>query len=237
VKQALAAKDDDGLAKIVQAMGEPAYRGKQLRRWIWKRLVSDFSCMTDLPLSFREHLAGQFMVTSLSLQEILVSPEDEAHKYGYVLSDGESVESVAISYRYGISACLSSQVGCAIGCCFCASGLHGFRRDLTAEEILGQWLLMGEDLGRRGKSMTHVVLMGVGEPLANLDHVLCALRFLHDPERGDISYRRMAMSTAGLVPGIHRLKEEGLPVTLVSPGAGHSCGQGLRGDHWASGDF
>ncbi|MBQ2307293.1 MAG: 23S rRNA (adenine(2503)-C(2))-methyltransferase RlmN [Clostridia bacterium] len=187
----------------------PDYRVRQLEKWL-ARGVS-FDEMTDLPAELRRTLSETYGDGVLRTVGKLVSAVDGTVKYLFDLGDGNLIESVLMKYKYGYSACVSTQAGCKMGCTFCASAKAGFGRDLTAGEIAGQIKAMERDAGVK---VGHVVMMGVGEPLDNFDNVLAFMHIAHDPEGLNISYRKMSLSTCGLIPGIKRLMEEDLPITL-----------------------
>ena len=203
------------LAAQLAPWGEPAYRGRQIFAWFHRRGVTRFSAMTDLPRDLRERLEalGDPMVPQV--RRLQVDPEDGTRKYLLELDDGQLIETVLMRHRYGLSLCVSSQVGCAMGCRFCASTLGGLVRNLTAAEMAGQLLVVNRDLAERGERVSHLVIMGIGEPLQNLDATLRFLRVAHHPQGAGISYRHMTVSTSGLVPKIRQLAREGLPITLA----------------------
>lgn len=197
------------LQRIAQEQGEPAYRGKQLAAWLYQRSAESFDAMSDIPRSFRERLASAFRI-ELPAVAHRDAASDGTVKYLTALEDGERVECVLLPYPDRVSVCLSTQVGCPAGCAFCATAQGGLARNLTAGEIVGQFLRMQSESERR---VSHVVYMGMGEPLWNYDAVLHSVRILGG-EIG-LSFRNMTLSTVGVVPGILRLAEEGLPVTLA----------------------
>ncbi len=213
------------------ALGQPAYRARQLCAWIYPRGETRWEAMTDLPAQLRELLAASFRLSWPETRRTLVS-DDGTVKYLLGLDDGDTVEAVRLLYRYGPAFCLSTQVGCGMGCVFCASGAGGLARNLTAGEILGQAQRLRADLGMttgaagaggRGGATGpagavgpsfHVVLMGSGEPLANFDATLRFIEILHAPWGLAQSHRHVTLSTCGLVPQIRRLATLGLPVNL-----------------------
>ena len=199
----------EALTQALEPLGLPPYRVRQIEKWL--RLGAPFSEMTDLPAALRERLAAEYSDGTLKIAGKLTSGVDGTAKYLFDLGDGNLIESVLMNYKYGYSACVSTQAGCKMGCSFCASAKIPFGRDLSAGEIAGQIKAMNRDAG---VSIGHVVMMGVGEPLDNFDNVLGFMREAHRPEGLNISYRKMSLSTCGLVPGIMRLMEEDLPVTL-----------------------
>ena len=200
----------DELRLKITELGLPAYRAKQIYEWL-TRGCRDFSEMSNLPKNLRETLASEFSLVAPVLLRKQVSKDDGTEKYLWDLADGNSVETVFMRYRYGNSVCISSQVGCRQGCCFCASTIGGLVRNLTAGEMLDEVLFTEKEAGDR---ISNIVLMGIGEPMDNLDNVL---RFLHNvssPEGRNIGLRHITVSTCGLPDGIDRLAEENLPITL-----------------------
>lgn len=202
--------DDLGSAMIER--GLPAYRGRQVASWVYGRLATSYEAMTDLPTELRRRLD-----TDLPLgmgEEIARQDAAGGVVKGLLrLGKGASAECVLLPYRFGVSACLSSQVGCRQGCLFCATGASGFTRSLSRGEIMAQFLYL--ERAARPRRIGRVVMMGAGEPLDNYDEVLSFLRTLHDPRSFGISYRRMTVSTVGLVPKMRRLADEGLPLGLA----------------------
>ena len=201
---------DEEIGSALADLGLPKYRTTQICGWV-RRGIKDFSEMTDIPKGLRSTLSERFFLTSVATVRRLVSAIDGTVKYLYRLFDGEYVESVFMRYRHGCTVCISTQVGCRMGCKFCASGLNGKSRDLTASEMLAQVEEAARDNGER---ISNVVMMGMGEPLDNYDN---SVRFLHlvGDERGTgIGMRHISLSTSGVVSGIYRLAEEGLPITL-----------------------
>ncbi len=196
-------------ARITE-MGYPAFRGKQIADWLNKGCASPDD-MTNLPLALREELKQRFYIPGVTILEKWQSRLDETTKYLFQLSDGETVESVLMSYRHGWSQCLSTQVGCRMGCSFCATGMGGLSRNLTAAEMIAQIESAQRD---RGIRVSSVVLMGMGEPLDNYDNVLRFLRMLSEPDGVHIGMRHVSLSTCGLVDQIYRLMEENLQLTL-----------------------
>ncbi len=190
--------------------GYPAFRGKQIADWLNKGCTS-LDEMTNLPLALREELKQHFYIPGVTILEKWQSKLDETTKYLFELSDGETVESVLMSYHHGWSQCLSTQVGCRMGCSFCATGMGGLSRNLTAAEMIAQIETAQRD---RGIRVSSVVLMGMGEPLDNYDQVLRFLRMLSEPDGVHIGMRHVSLSTCGLVDQIYRLMEENLQLTL-----------------------
>lgn len=206
--------DGPELAQFLKGMGESAFRGKQLRGWLNRGV--DFHEMTNLPAALREKLAEAATANPVKIIEAHRSAIDETEKFLYLLGDGNIVEGVLMRYRHGDTLCLSTQVGCKMGCKFCASTLGGCVRSLTPGEMLGQVVAANAhakaaDPARR---VHNVVLMGSGEPLDNYENVVKFLRLLNDPEGLNVSLRNVSLSTCGLVPQMERFAEEKLPVTL-----------------------
>ena len=200
------------LTAEVTAAGEKAFRAKQLYQWMHEKLAADFDEMTNLPKSFREKLAADYIWTSLETVDVRISGVDGTRKYLFCLEDGNVIESVLMRYKHGNSVCVSSQKGCRMGCRFCASTLNGLARNLRASEILEQVYRIQRDTGER---VSNVVVMGSGEPMDNYENVVRFIRLLSAPEGLNISQRNITVSTCGLVPQIYRLAEEGLQITLA----------------------
>lgn len=191
--------------------GLPAFRGKQIFKWIHQG--ADFDGMTNLPLSLREQLRGMAVAQPVRIIEERRSRLDETVKFLFGLQDGNCVEGVLMSYHHGHTLCISTQVGCRMGCTFCASTLEGCVRSLTPGEMLGEVLCANRYLGDKGR-VHNIVLMGSGEPLDNYDNVMKFLRLLREPDGVQIGLRNVSLSTCGIVPKMYDLAEEDLPVTL-----------------------
>ena len=198
------------LAALLAELGQPQYRARQLAQWLYARGARSFAEMTDLPAALRDRLAER---AAVGRSEVLLRREsrDGTAKLLLRFADGKEIETVVLPYEGRTSVCISSQVGCPVGCVFCATATMGFSRNLTAGEMVDQVLAAREHspVGR----LSHVVVMGMGEPLLNYENLVAALRLLH--EEVGLSYRHLTISTVGHVPGILRLAEEGLPVTLA----------------------
>ncbi len=194
----------------MSAMGESPFRGKQVFEWL-SRGVWDFSEMRNLPAALREGLAQRFFLAPPEVLRKQVSGADGTVKYLWRLADGNAVESVVMRYSYGNTVCISSQVGCRQGCVFCASTGLGFKRNLTAGEMLGEVLFSQID---SGLPISGVVLMGIGEPLENYANVMRFLKLVNHPKGMNIGMRHISLSTCGLVPEIRQLAEENLQLTL-----------------------
>jgi 23S rRNA (adenine2503-C2)-methyltransferase len=215
----------DGLEALVSELEQPRYRADQIHAWL-VRGVDDPEQMTDLPKELRGHLGQRFAPARPELVAHRVADDGHTHKLLLSFPDGESIETVLMLYPRRATVCISTQAGCALGCPFCATGQAGFRRQLTPGEIVRQVVVADAAL-RSGiiadealpagapDHVTNVVYMGMGEPLANLPATLASVRWLHDPDGFDLSARSITVSTVGLVPGIRRLAELGLPVTLA----------------------
>jgi len=230
----------DELGRMFQEMGYRAFRGRQLFKWLHSG-VSDFHDMTTLPKDLRTALEAEAQIPALTTVEIKESGEDGTRKYLFHLEDGNSVESVLMRYRYGNSACLSTQVGCKMGCAFCASTIGGLVRNLTAGEMVAQVLEINRDLLKTNRglqttdtdlmranrdvteaggekppdSVSHVVLMGMGEPLDNYRQVIRFLELVNHPDGLNVGMRRITLSTSGLIPEIRNLASRKLQITLA----------------------
>lgn len=198
------------LEAALAGMGQPRYRAGQLFSWLQKGAVS-FDEMTDLPAALRAALAEQGWLANAEVAARYESKLDETVKYVFRLNDGELIESVLMQYHYGLSLCVSTQVGCRMGCSFCASTVDGLTRSLTASEILAQIQAASRD---RGVRVSHVVLMGMGEPFDNFDAVVRFLELVGAPEGLNIGARHISLSTCGRVDGIRRFMALGSQVTL-----------------------
>lgn len=202
----------DELVALVNALDLPKYRAGQLFSWLHKFGVTDFSQMANIPKSIRSVLAERYYISGCSIEEKYVSRIDSTVKYLFRLHDGEYIESVIMKYKYGYTICVSSQVGCKMGCRFCASTLAGFKRNLTAGEIEGQIHAAQADLNIR---ISHIVLMGIGEPLDNLDNVIRFIENVNNDNGLNISARNITLSTCGIVPKIKTLMQLNLQITLT----------------------
>lgn len=192
-------------------LGEPAYRAKQIFRWIY-RGATRFDSMTDLPKELIDKLNARSRIGKIKIHGKYESAIDNTVKYVFLLEDGNMVEGVKMEYSFGMSACVSSQVGCRMGCAFCASTIGGLVRNLTSGEMADEILAIQEDTG---KNVSRVVVMGSGEPLLNYDELMRFLHLLNSPQAFNISLRRVTISTCGIIPEIIRLADEGIPVTLA----------------------
>ena len=202
------------ITEWVRGAGMPAFRGKQIFQWIHRGV--DFDGMSNLPKDLREKLKETAVAQPVSIRMHRTSKLDGTAKFLYMLMDGNCVEGVLMRYKYGISLCISTQVGCRMGCRFCASTLEGRVRDLTAGEMLGEILAANRFLAENGEEakVSHVVLMGSGEPLDNYEQVIRFLHLLREEDGVRISLRNVSLSTCGIVPRMYDLAKEKLPVTL-----------------------
>jgi 23S rRNA (adenine2503-C2)-methyltransferase len=200
-------------AEIAEAFGLQKFQGKQIFQWIHDKKVFDFNAMTNLPKALREKLAATHKVTRLRLARTAVSPNTETRKALLELADGETVEAVLIPAKDRVTLCLSTQVGCAVKCSFCATGLSGYARNLTPGEIVEQALFILRDIDLGGRS-PNIVFMGMGEPFRNYDATMKAIRILMHPDGLNIGARRITVSTAGEVEGIFKFSEEEWQVRL-----------------------
>lgn len=195
----------------VLEMGEKPFKAGQIYSWLHKQNVDSFDEMTNLSKTLRENLKNYYDIYSCTIEKKLVSVYDDTVKYLFRLHDGELIESVVMKYKYGYTICVSSQVGCRMGCSFCASGIAGFIRNLTPSEILSQIYVAQKDLSVR---ISHIVMMGVGEPLDNFDNVIKFLSMVSDDKGVNIGMRNISLSTCGVVTGIEKLMEKKLQLTL-----------------------
>ena len=205
------ALDRAGLADLVAELGQPRFRAGQLERWLYGRSARSFADMTDLPAGLRETLAGRLALPWPEIVERQQS-SDGTRKYLVRLGDGITVEVVGLPAGDRLTVCFSTQAGCAMGCAFCATGEGGLVRNLGPGEMVDQIALVAQDFGRR---VTNAVAMGQGEPFANYDAVLGALRFMNAPDTVEIGARHLTVSTCGLVTGIRRFAREPEQFTLA----------------------
>ncbi len=199
------------LSCLMKKHGQPAFRAGQVFSWLHSSGITSFDEMTNIPKNLREILKTECYIASVLIERRLVSKIDGTVKYLYKLHDGEYIESVLMKYEHGYSVCISTQVGCRMGCRFCASGLNGLVRHLTASEMLSQVQTAALDNGIR---VSNIVMMGMGEPLDNFDNSVRFLRLVSDNNGMNIGLRHISLSTSGVVTGIERLAKENLPITL-----------------------
>ena len=203
--------DEAQLQAYFEQLGEKKFRASQVYQWLHQKLVTDFEQMTNLPESLRKTLKENCRLTALTAERVQVSQIDGTSKYLFKLYDGNLIESVLMKYHHGNSVCISSQVGCRMGCRFCASTQAGRVRNLEAGEICSEIYTAQKDIGER---ISHIVLMGIGEPLDNFDEVMRFLENITSPEGVNIGMRNISLSTCGLVPKIDQLAEKKLQLTL-----------------------
>ena len=216
------------LQEELVALGLKKFRAEQVFRWLYEKSAVDFEQMSNLSKDNRQLLAEHYKIMTRQVKPIKEyrSQDGLTHKVLLELEDGATVETVLMHHDYGYSACLSSQVGCAMNCAFCASGLHGFVRNLTAAEILAQLYYFQSQLQESGERVSRVVIMGSGEPMLNLDNVLRALDLLPSDRGQCIGYRNMTISTCGIVPGIEEMTRQGRNINLAI--SLHAASKALR---------
>ncbi|NLN17041.1 MAG: 23S rRNA (adenine(2503)-C(2))-methyltransferase RlmN [Firmicutes bacterium] len=210
-KVQLIGADLAAMQELMSTLKEPPFRAKQVMQWIYQRGRFDFQQMGNLPKTLRDKLDGAASIVLPRITARRLS-QDGTQKYLLELADGATIETVLIPEGSRRTLCVSSQVGCAMDCRFCATGAQGFERNLTVGEMVGQVLAVQKDSQEK---ITNIVLMGMGEPLANYEQVMGAVRLWNDPLGLGIAARRLTISTCGLVPGIRRLSREGLQVVLA----------------------
>ncbi|MGE0539041.1 MAG: 23S rRNA (adenine(2503)-C(2))-methyltransferase RlmN [Dehalococcoidia bacterium] len=209
------------LAAQLGEWDQPAYRAGQIWGWLYHRLASSFDEMTNVPSDLRRQLAAAYRIEAMEHDVLVRSADGSTRKALFRLADGQSIETVLMEYaasehgRGRATVCVSTQAGCAMACVFCATGQQGFVRNLTSGEIVGQVVQMARLLRAEGGHLTNLVFMGMGEPLANYDQTMHAIRTLADPDGFALGQRRMTLSTVGLVPMIRRFAREGLQVGLA----------------------
>ena len=198
------------LQQQLKLMGQPAFRAKQIFHWLHQKLVTEFSAMTDQPKALLAQLEEQYYIAAPEIER-RQEAKDGTVKYLLKMADGNCIETVLMRYHYGNTVCVSTQVGCRMGCRFCASTQAGRVRDLTAGEIAAQIYTAQRDTGER---VSHIVLMGIGEPLDNFDNVMDFLTIISSPDGVNIGMRNISLSTCGVVPMIDKLAEKKLQLTL-----------------------
>lgn len=198
------------LEGILKEMGEPKFRAKQIFKWLYGE-INGFDDMTNISKALREKLKCEYSVNIPKIQQKFISDIDETRRYLLQLDDGNFIESVLMKYKHGYTVCISTQVGCAMGCKFCASTRNGKVRNLTPGEITGQVMAVQRDLGER---VSNIVLMGMGEPLDNYDNVIKFLENINHPDGINIGHRHISLSTCGLCDRIYELADLGLQITL-----------------------
>lgn len=201
----------DELKGVFRDLGEKEFRAKQVFEWIHEKLIDDIKEIPVLSKTLKEKLSEQYTINHLKITKRYDSKIDDTKKYLFSLNDGNIIESVMMKYKHGISVCLSTQVGCKMGCSFCASTKDGLIRNLEPSEILDQFYQIQKDIGER---ISNIVLMGCGEPLDNYDNTIKFLRLIHDESGQNLSYRHITLSTCGIVPNIYKLADENIPINL-----------------------
>jgi len=199
------------LEDFLKSHGMPAYRARQILTWVYKKNLTDFSRMSDLSANLRKFLEDNFYISRIKLVKKEVS-RDKTRKFLFSLEDKNLIESAVIPTAKRKTACLSSQAGCKFKCVFCASGIRGWQRNLSASEIISQLILLNQAASM--EKISHVVFMGTGEPMDNYENVLKAVRIINSPLGFGIAARRITISTCGIIPGIVRLSKEGLQIEL-----------------------
>lgn len=199
------------LTGVVSELGEKPFRAKQIYEWLHQKQVTDYEEMTNISKKLKEELREKYPLTVLKQVTVQISKIDGTRKYLFALADGNVIESVLMRYKHGNSVCISSQVGCRMGCRFCASTIGGLLRSLTPSEIIDQVMKAEEDSGRK---ISNIVMMGIGEPLDNYDNVIKFLKNVNHKDGLNIGYRHISLSTCGVVDRIYDLAEENLPITL-----------------------
>ena len=211
-KKDIASYSFEELQEEMLAIGEKGFRSRQIYSWIHEKLVDDFEEMTNLPKALRQKLEAAYEIRRVEMETRQISKIDGTNKFLFCLKDGNMVESVLMKYKHGNSVCISSQVGCRMGCRFCASTLDGLERNLTPSEMLRQVYQIQKITGER---VSNIVIMGTGEPLDNYDNFLKFIHMVSDEHGLNISQRNITASTCGIVPNIRRLAEEKLQITLA----------------------
>lgn len=201
----------DELSESLKGLGLPAFRANQIWQWIQQKGVVSFEQMTNLSKDLRNRLNEEYELKFCEVERKSVSALDSTVKYLFRLYDGQFIESVLMKYKYGYSLCVSTQVGCRMNCAFCATGVGGFIRNLSASEILSQVHAAQNDMDIK---VSHIVLMGMGEPMDNYDNVIRFLRLVNNDDGLNIGMRNISLSTCGIIPGIKKLAEENLQLTL-----------------------
>lgn len=204
--------DLEELTEYIEDLGEKKFRAKQIYKWLHQDFVTGFDEMTNIPKDLRDRLKKDAYIYVVKPVKVMVSEFDGTRKYLYELNDGNIIESVLMKYHHGNSVCISTQVGCRMGCRFCASTLDGLERQLTPSEMLDEVYRIQKDIGER---VSNIVLMGSGEPLDNYDNVIKFIKLISDENGLNISGRNITLSTCGIVPMIRRLADEKMQLTLA----------------------
>ncbi len=205
----------DELKDAVVSLGLKPYRSKQILDWVYKKFVFDFILMKNLSKDDQNLLAQNYLISSLSLEKRILSENKETMKLLFGTSDMHFIETVLIRSKNRNTVCISTQIGCALNCVFCATGKKGFIRDLKISEILSQILWISHELNKKKKKISNIVFMGMGEPFLNYDNLLSAIRMLNDHDGFNLGARHMTISTAGIIKGIKRFMSEDIQVRLA----------------------
>ncbi len=211
----LLALSREELVQFVEAHGEPRFRAQQIWQAVYRELVVPYESITTLPLALRKMLTTELPTDPLCAIDVIESENRNTRKVLFRLGDGETVEAVLMRYSRRWTACLSTQVGCSVGCPFCATGKSGYVRNLSVGEIVGQALHFARELKQRGERLSNIVYMGMGEPFLNYDATLKSIRTLNDQEGFALGTRAFTVSTVGIVPAIERFAKENLQVNLA----------------------
>lgn len=201
----------DELSESLKSLGLPSFRAKQVWQWLQQKGAGSFDEMTNLSKQLRDTLSDKYIIKFCEVERKSVSALDGTVKYLFRLYDGQFIESVLMKYKYGYSLCVSTQVGCRMNCAFCATGVGGFIRNLSAAEILSQVHAAQNDMDIK---VSHIVLMGMGEPMDNYDNVIRFLKLVNNYDGLNIGMRNISLSTCGIIPGIKKLQDENLQLTL-----------------------
>lgn len=207
--------DEKELTNFVLSLGMKKFYGKQIFQWLNKKIIRDINDMTNISLKDREILMEKSYIPFLNLLKHQISKIDKTEKFLFKLEDGNTIESVILKHKDRITLCISSQVGCAVKCGFCATGIGGFVRNLNVSEILNQFYTIERRFLKLGYQITNVVFMGMGEPMLNIDNVIKAIEILSNENGVNISKRKITISTSGIIPGIEKLLEKKIPVELA----------------------
>lgn len=199
------------LKELFTKLGEKSFRGEQTFEWIHNKLIESIKDITVLSKTLKDKLNTNYYITNIDTAEKYNSKIDETRKYLFILEDKNIIESVMLKYKHGITVCISTQVGCRMGCSFCASTKEGLVRNLSAGEILEQFYKIQKDIGTK---ISNIVLMGSGEPMDNYENILRFFHIIHNPIGQNLSYRNITISTCGVVPRIYDLAERDIPVNL-----------------------
>lgn len=200
------------LKKYLTLSGEKDYRALQIFEWLHKHMIDDIECASNLGKELKKNIKDNFDTAFPSIKSEYISKIDDTKKYLIRLGDGLLIESVLMKYKYGYTVCVSSEVGCNMGCKFCASTIGGLKRNLSPSEMLSEVYLISK---KNGIKISNVVIMGIGEPLKNYDNVIRFIKLLNDPHGQNISMRNVSLSTCGIVENIYKLASENLPITLA----------------------